>query len=216
MRITIVLALSAWIFLSSCSLALAQEDDIGQSKIYPAHPLYFLKTVRENLEIKFAGTAHIKKIRHLEFATRRLREVNSLIKNNRGDLIPATLERYWSNLGLVNNLDEKDESLTVGIINQSKRDLGLLQQMYQKVDNLKAKMFIRATINRLVQRNALFLKKMALMGKKDLITQLIPSQEKACHFLSYEASSSALNEVERTTLSERADKCHQSILDEKK
>jgi len=43
-------------------------DDIGQSKIYPTSPLYFLKSVKEILELKFAPTSEIKAIRYLEFS----------------------------------------------------------------------------------------------------------------------------------------------------
>src|SRR3989344_5655222 len=73
-------------------------DDIGQSKIHPAHPLYFLKTIRENLEMRLVSTHRVKLIRQMEFATRRLREVKSLIGNSHEDLIEPTLERYWSHV----------------------------------------------------------------------------------------------------------------------
>ena len=84
---------------SSLSASMSAEilptgNDIGISKITPASFFYFLKTIRENLEMKMALTPHVKQIRLLEFATRRLREAKSLI-GIKEDLISPTLERYW-------------------------------------------------------------------------------------------------------------------------
>lgn len=191
MRISIVLALTAWIFLSSCGLALAQSDDIGSSQIHPAHPLYFLKTVRESFEMHFAQTSKVKFIRHLEFATRRLREVKSLIPTNRQDLIEPTMERYWHQ---ISNLPDKNlefEGLAKEISDSLVIHIKTLEKVYLQVSNQRAKMAIRSALNRLMSR------------------QDIPSYARipVCEFFSKEASSSALNEVERAILTERAQNC---------
>lgn len=187
MRITIVLALTLFwmVFLGSCNTLYATED-IGESRISPASPIYFLKTIRESIELKFAATPRVKMIRELEFATRRLREVKSLIPTDHQDLIEPTLERYWYHL---QNLPEKLELETLAI------HLETLERVYNQVSNTRAKMAMRAAINRLVNRADL------------------PRSAKlpACTFLINEASSSSLTEVEKAILLERAQKCFKSI-----
>lgn len=195
MRITIVpvaLFLSAVIFLATCSTALAYENDIGQSQIHPAHPLYFLKAVREVLEMHFAQTSNVELIRRLEFAQRRLREVKRLIPTDRQDLIEPTLDRYWvlvSSLPLPKNLEivgfAKDISDTLVI------HIKTLEKIYPQISHPRAKMAIRSVLNRLTDRPD------------------IPSYAKApiCDFFAKEASSSALNQTEQVILTERGQKC---------
>lgn len=195
MRITIILAISALyagIFLSSANLAYAQTTDIGQSKIHPAHPLYFLKTVREILELKFAATQRIKMIRQLEIATRRLREVKSLTLVNRQDLIEQNLERYWYHIQSLPVKISNDKELEKKIVHNLAIHLETLKTIDDQVSNPRAKMAIRATVNRITQRAGL------------------PKNVKfsACAFLTKEASSPALNEVEKAVLLDRAAKCH--------
>lgn len=212
MRITIVLALSAVIFLSSCNLALAQEDDIGQSLIHPAHPLYFLKTIRESLELKFAGTSHIKGLRHFEFTQRRIREVKSLVSVNHQELIPPTLENYWFNLGKVRGLlSFRDEALANQVLDQIKRQLTVLQKLYQQVQKPEAKRAIRTSIYRISDWNRKLSDRLNLEDRAKLVPKLTISQTLACNFLAKEASSSALNEVEKAVLVDRATSCNVSF-----
>lgn len=166
--------------------------DIGQSKISPANPLYFLKTIQEDLELKFAGTDNVKMIRKIEFATRRLREVKSLISGSHEDLIEPTLERYWSYISRLPDKDLKDEELIIRVKESLIIHLESLQRIYGQISNTRAKMSIRSIVNRLIQRVD------------------IPDDAKlpSCKFLSREASSSALNEVERSILADRAKKCY--------
>lgn len=201
----IILALTALIFLSSFNPVFAQEasfsasisatiqptgNDIGVSKITPASSFYFLKTIRETLEMKFAGTSRVRMFRQLEFATRRLRETKSLIPDHE-DLIPPTLERYWSHLSSLPQKDIKDQEIETRIKQGLIVHLEVLEQIYNKVTNKFAKMAIRSTINRMSQREDL-----SFMGKI-----------RACNFLQKEATSSALEEVEREILWERAQNC---------
>lgn len=209
MKITIALALITIIILSSGNLALAQGSDIGQSIIHPAHPLYFLKTVREIMELKLAGTAHIRGLRHMEFTTRRIREVNSLIRVNHPDLIPPTLEKYWLNLSqLLGLVNFKDQTLANQVLEAITAHLITLQRAYQQTDNPQAKMAIRTTVNRVSEWNGKLWDRLTLDDQVKLSPRLAASQKLACNFLSGEASSAAyLNEVERVVLLDRAEKC---------
>lgn len=217
MRITIIplaLFLSAVIFLGSCNTALAYENDIGQSKIHPASPLYFLKSVREILELKFAGTSNIRGLRHLEFTQRRIREVDSLVSVNHQELIPPTLENYWFNLGKVSGLlSFKDKALANQVFDQIRRQLIVLQKLYETVEKQEAKRSIRTTIYRISDWNMKLLDRLDLADRAKIVPKLTISQTLACNFLAKEASSSALNEVERVVLSQRAQKCRESMLE---
>lgn len=194
MRITIVLTLTALIFLSSCSLALASVNEIGESRIHPASPFYFLKTLRENLELKFAGTPRVRMLRQLEFGTRRLREVKSLIPTTHQDLIFPNLERYSSYISSLPDKDLTDEEAAARIKESLVIHLNVLQTIYDQISNREAKMAIRSVLNRIIKR-------------ADVpISAKLP----VCNFLSKEASSSALNEVERTILLERAIICQKA------
>lgn len=194
MRITIILAISALyagIFFSSCSIAFAQYNDIGQSQIHPAHPLYFLKAIRENLEMHFAKTPKVKMVRQLEFSTRRIREAKALISKDRQDLIEPTMERYWSHMNTVLKFRPREEWLTLLLNHKVSTHLNVLEELYQNLDDKRAKMSIRTAIYRILNSSD-------ITGEPRL---------KGCEFLSKEASSSALTDVERTILKERADRC---------
>lgn len=182
MRITIVFVLTALILLTSCGSAYAQSSDIGQSKIHPAHPLYFLKAVREKMEVHFAQTPNVKMTRQLEFATRRIREVKALVSIDNLDLIEPTMERYWSHM---NTVLQYKPNYTIST------HLNVLEEIYEKIEDRRAKMSIRTAIFRILDGSD------------------IPAEErvKRCEFLSKEASSSALSEVERAILRSRVEKC---------
>ena len=197
MRMTILplaFFLTALIFLGNCSSAYASQDLIGKSQLHPAHPLYFLKPVREILEMHFAQTRRVKFIRQLEFATRRLREVRSLIDAKREDLIEPNLEKYWYHIQKLPDKDLADGELVAAIKGATSVHLEVLENVYSVVENKRAKMSIRSAINRLSQRQDLELK----------------TKNRICNFLQKEASSSALNEVEKAILLERVQKCYQS------
>lgn len=139
----------------------------------------------------FAQTSRVKTIRQLEFATRRLREVNSLISINRQDLIEATLIRYWSHVQTLPQEGIEEADLTASIGENLKIDLQFLEGIYHQLSNSRAKLAVRSTINKLVQR-------------KDLANE---ARSSGCSFLTKVASSSALTEAERAIYSQRAQKC---------
>lgn len=194
MRISILLGLISFtlVFLFSiCNIALAQDSEIGQSLIHPASPIYFLKTIREDLELKFALTPKVQILRKLEFATRRLREVNSLIVSSHLELIQSTLEKYWFHIRELPDSGITDEQIVERISSIIGLHLKVLETIYDQVSNVSARMSIRTAINRLTQRIDL---------SKD-------ARLSACSFLAKEASSSGLTEVERIILLERSQKC---------
>ncbi len=183
------------LLLGSCNAALAaQENDIGYSRLNPASPFYFLKTIRESLELDLALTPRTKLLRQLEFATRRLREARTLISKN-ADLIPPTLERYSSYLNSLPDKNLEDSEVGLRIKESLSIHLDTLYQMYAEVSAPRAKMAIRAAINRIIQR-----------ADVPQLTKL-----PACSFLSHEASSSALNQTEKYVLAQRAQKCFQTL-----
>lgn len=185
----------------------AQTSDIGQSRITPASPLYFLKSIREILELKFAGSTHIKALRRLEFATRRIREVNSLVKTSREDLIEPTLVKYLSELQELNGTaNVKDEDMVVRVSYVSGH-MSVLQKVYSQVSDPKAKRSIRATVNSLTAWERQFIGKLDLVKQPAVVQKMTESKLSGCNFLGKEASSSALNEVEKAVFAERAQKC---------
>lgn len=190
MRITIVLTLSFLLLFTSCSSAFADEGDIGYSKLHPASPFYFLKTIRENLELKFAQTTHVKNLRRLEFATRRLREAKTLIPINQ-DLITPTLERYIAHLNSLTDKHQQNDEFAQIIADNLRIHLQVLQKIYDQAVSLRAKMSIRSAMNRIIQRADL------------------PNDARlpVCNFFVREASSSGLNQTEKIVLIERSNNC---------
>ncbi|MBI2086253.1 hypothetical protein HYT74_02845 [Candidatus Daviesbacteria bacterium] len=186
----------------------AQEDNIGESQVNPASPLYFLKSVREVLELKFAATTNTKAFRQLEFATRRIREVKSLAKTPRQDLIEPTLYRYLSNMQELNGLvNLKDNDSATQVIDVVGLHMTILQAVYDQVSDLRARMSIRVTVNRLSEWDQQLIDRLDLVKQHSLVDKVTALKLSRCSFLAKEASSSALNEVEKVVLSERAQKC---------
>ena len=209
--IKIFLLLFAFYFLLSTfyiSPVLAQEDDIGQSQITPASPFYFLKSIREILELKFAGTTHIRAVRELEFATRRIREVKGLVNTTRQDLIEPTLYRYLFHLEeLLGIVDLKDPGFVTEVSGNVTAHMNVLQAVYGQVSDRRALMSIRAAINSLSKWDQEFIDRFNLAKEESAAKQVSISKLSGCNFLAKEASSSGLNEVERVVLLERAQKC---------
>lgn len=178
MRIFLVLIIFISLFFTNP--VFAQENDIGVSRITPDSIFYFLKTVREDIEMRLALTPHVKLVRQLEFATRRLRETKGLAGTHE-DLIVPTLERYWYHLSKLPVVDST--ILTT--------HLKVLQNLYERLTNIQAKLSIRSTVNKISKR-------------PDLPTfAKIP----VCFFLQKEATASALTQSEKAILLERAGDC---------
>lgn len=200
----------AFVLLSTvhCTLYPVYAADLGQSRINPASPLYFLKGVREILEIKFAGTTRVKALRQLEFSTRRIREVKSLSLTNKQDLIEPTLERYMEYLReFLNIADLTDKSVISELSVILPLHMNILQTLSSQVSDLGAKRFLRVTVNRLSLWDTQLISKLTVAGQTALARDIAQSKLSGCNFLSKEASGSALNEVEKGVYVERAKKC---------
>ena len=219
MRITIVLAslaLMSGIFLTFCNTTLALSVDqidnyVGQSIIHPAHPLYFLKAVRENLELKFSTNPKQKFIRKIEFLTRRIREVKSLIYYKRQDLIEPNLEKYAAILDEIVGMDTQKRDQVNMAQNEVSNHLLILLKLYPQIEDKRAKISFRRTISKVSQWNINLADRLNYGGYTDLAVNQIKLNSPACEFLKKEASSSALNDVERVVFSERASKCFKSL-----
>lgn len=194
------------------SIVFAEEPALGKSHISPASFFYFLKPIREILEIKFAGQADIKTLYELEFANRRIREVNSLVKTPHEDLIQPTLEKYWSGLQRFRDMANlKDGNMLERASDALIIQMGDLQKVYLQVSDLKARRSIRMTINKLSEWQSQLIDQLIMSGRPAKAGLVTDSSLSGCHFLSKEASSSALNEIERGVFVVRAEKCFSNL-----
>ena len=186
----------------------AQVSDIGEARINAASPFYFLQSVREILEYKFAKTTDVKANLELKFANRRLAEVNSLAKSSDQSLIEPTLIAYLVDLDqLIGHANIRDETPARNLSNEIKLHMSFLQNIYGIVSDPRAIMSIRATINNLSLWDLRLIDGLNSAKQSAIAEEIIDSRLSACSFLSKEASDSALNGVERAILSERANKC---------
>lgn len=209
MRISIVLVFSfLLIFLSGCTSNAYASADSKLNIIDPASPFYFLKSVEEMWQLKFTKSSQEKGLKYLEFASSRIIEVKSLVSNNRGDLVPPALEKYWSSLskilGLVNI---NNEVLGPQIVEKVENHILILSSLQNQTTNPKAQIAIRSTIYRISNWNKDFFGKLNTEQKNKLLAKITSNQDTICKFLSKEASSSALNQTEKMTISKRAQEC---------
>lgn len=235
MRITIVLSfLSLFALLGSCNFALAQsataqsatasaEDliktvenpgavDLGESLIHPASPLYFLKAIRERIEMILDSSQEAKSMRQVEFAQRRLREVATLVRIKRQDLIPPTIEQYKLHLKNADEFTKQNEELKVRVGEAISRHLDSLQRVYDMVGNPSTKAAIRSAIERSEEQNIAVLKNLSIESQQKLIRKTAGRQAFACKFLMREATSSGLNDSERESLKQRVRDCTTNAL----
>lgn len=210
-KLLILIFTSYFLLLTLPVSVFAQTDIIEKAQITPASPLYFLKSVREVFELKLAQTARVKALRQLEFATRRIKEVNGLTKHPREDLIEPTLERYLSNLqDLDQSVNFSDEIVAQQIVGAVTQHMVVLQTIYGQVSDLRARMSLRATINRLSLREQEYINKLDRLSKPHLVEKIAQSKLSACNFLAKESSTSA-SEVEKWVLGSRAKVCFESL-----
>lgn len=231
MRITIALAILVFSFalLGPCNISFAQTPsstdsadttlenlpsldeagaiDTGQSLIHPGSPLYFIKALREKLELILASSAEAKTQREIEFAQRRLREIQSLVKNKQQDLIPPTAERYKDHLQKAGERALNDEDLNVKLGEAISRHLDVLQRVYDQVGNPRAKQAILASIERAVEQNRVLLKKIGVESQQKLIRATALREALACKFLERESTASGFTDTERVALGEEVKKC---------
>lgn len=195
---------------SESAETVAKQVYLGKSLIHPAHPLYFLKKVREILELKFAPSQEIQAIRYLEFAQRRIREARSLKEAKRADLLAPTLEHYIFNLHKALDLtDLKNEAKVRQLTEIVSIHVRILDHLYPQTEDQAAQRSIRTTLFKLTQWNQKFQERLSPEFKQFTSNE---TQSLICDFLAKEAQNSSLNEVEREVLKERADRCNQSVI----
>lgn len=182
--------------------------EVGDSLISPASSLYFLKALRERIELAMSSNTQMQSQRQLEFTVRRLREVKSLIEERREDLIPETLERYKDSLNQLNGISKNDEGLQEALGESIARHAYILQTLYYQTSDPSAKRAIRSAIEAVVNYNTKLLTNL----ENDLLRQQLTSsvglrQIAACQFLASQTKASELNDAERVILKDDASKC---------
>lgn len=190
------------------------EEEIGFAQIHPgSNILYSLKILKESLEMKMAGTPNIKSARYLEFATRRIREVRSLHRGARENLIESTLERYWVHMqSLQGNFDLKNERVVLETTEQVYKHLYILEQLYPDLKDKRAKMSLRLAINRISKWQSDIISRLNKLSQNALEGRVIEHQKLACSFQIKEASAEGLNRIEKEVLSSRAIDCQNSLV----
>lgn len=197
----------------AASSAYAHNNELGSSRINPASLFYFLKSVREILELKLSPATNIRAARELEFANRRIREANSLAGSSREDLISPTLEKYWSHLGqLFGITDLYNPGQLLQIRNSFNIHTDALADLYWESSHPQARRSLRLAIFRISLMEDNYIKKLNSLGQIIEAEQFKDIKLKACNFLTQEASSSALNENERLLYQDRSQKCSGDLI----
>lgn len=186
--------------------------EVGEPLIKPTSPFYFIKIIREQFEEKFGSSERKDKVtRQLEFSQRRLREVNSLIKGNRQDLIEVFMQRYRENITSALLFTGPEDSLKAVVAGALARHLDVLARSYDQVGDPKAKRAIRASFIFAHEKSSGSLAGLKGEDKKDLESKIDNRLVVGCKFLIREASSAALTETESLLLQEKASSCQRSF-----
>lgn len=180
---------------------------VGFSQISPASPLYFLKAVRENFEWRLAKKKGEQVSRQLEFAQRRLREINSLLGGKDESFIAPTANRYQAQMDKASSISGDSDDLQLVLTDYLSRHLLVLEDQYSRTSDRLGQVFLRATIEKDQELSQKLIDKAGGDYKDRLTITLSQSQYLTCQFFIKEASLSALNEVEREDLSQRAQNC---------
>lgn len=183
--------------------------DVGDSLVSPSSPLYFLKALREKVELYFSPNEMVKSQRELEFAVRRLREVKTLIEENRQDLIEVTLQKYRNHLDQVNHVGGGTEGLRVDLGSSAARHMYVLQSLYYNISDENAKRAIRTSIERILEYNWALLENKNLTGDEynDLVQNIALRQIAGCQFLIEETRNTSISESERAILGNYVKEC---------
>ena len=102
--ITFVLIVS----LLTPAVSLGQTDTI-KSGMLPTNPLYFLKTIKEEILLFFTFNQLKKASALINYADNRTAEIESLEEKGRADKIPKTLSRYEKQLSKALDIIEKNK-----------------------------------------------------------------------------------------------------------
>lgn len=230
MRVTIILAIAVFAFylylpcqvLAQTSTPSAKiEDltanlpdpgvvDVGQSKIIPGSPLYFLKAVKEKIEGFKAKKKPEKLALNLEFLQRRVRETITLVQIKRWDLVEVAMERYRSQINTLNQIAGSDEASKIMIAESVSRHLDVLQRLYGSSSDLRAKGAVLASIEKGEEYNRKLIDTLETGNQQQLIGLVGLSQALTCKFLAGESLSVNL-EATREVLQRQVNLCKISI-----
>lgn len=181
--------------------------EVGDALISPASSIYFLKALRERIELVFSDNNSIKAQRHLEFSVRRLREVNTLIEQNRQDLIEEVLERYKSEINQAKDLSARDDNLRASVGESVARHIYILQTIYNQLNNVNAKRALRASVMEIEAFNNKIIGDLTDPLRQTLIDNISLRQMAGCQFLAGQVGSPDLNEPEKQILQEYVTSC---------
>ncbi len=212
-KIAFCLALVSAFLLFLPNLVSAKQDaldtavdpgalEVGDSLISPSSPLYFFKSWRESLELYFASNNTIKAQRELEFSVRRLREVKTLLDENRQDLIPITLGIYKNSLESVRKYSAGDKSVGAELGLSIARHMYVLQSLYYQMSSSEAKFADREAIRYIIEYNRNLLSNLNQEDKGLFMDKLKLREIAACQFLRTEARASDISADEKKLISE--------------
>ncbi len=198
------------ILFTNCNIALAKDNlatsegelnrlappkpiNVGESRISPASPLYFIKYLRENFEMFLTGSNNALLYRQLEFGRRRLREIQTLIKEKRLDLVDRNLDRYRSSMKSVDELASKvpQEQLQVATTLSQYQDS--LRHLYGEIADLPIKQKILLQVDRDRQFDSRLLNNLNVSPRPQILDYLNLRQEVICKFLEKEASATGMS-----------------------
>jgi hypothetical protein len=183
--------------------------EIGEALIPPTSPLYFLKSLRENIEDRFFSPVsdESKVVRKMEFAQRRLREIRSVIKKNRQDLIEPLMQQYRNYIVLADRIAPDKPEIVATLAELKARHLDVLIRFYDEVGDPNAKRAIRASIIAVEEVNRAALGNLSDPQRGQLDQKIKLRQLGACNFLRREASGSGLNDTEKFVIKNKATEC---------
>lgn len=187
--------------------------EVGDSLISPSSSLYFLKAIREKIEIYFSATEQIRTQHELEFSVRRLREVRTLIEEGREDLIEETLSKYWEHLNLVEKQSNGKYGIRGEIGASIARHMYVLQSLYYNTNEETAKRAIRASVQKVLDHNWKLLTgaDLGLDERENLSDKIAIRQIAGCQFLNEESNNTSISEAERSILKEYVEGCQKHI-----
>lgn len=97
----VLLAVGGLLFTT---IALAQEatpsaeEEIYTPKLLPDSPFYFLKRIKEGIELFLAQAPEAKAEKYAELATRRIAEAKVMIKRNKNQFVVKLMEKHQEHL----------------------------------------------------------------------------------------------------------------------
>lgn len=185
--------------------------DVGHALIAPDSPFYFIKAIKERIEMALASTDDVKASRQLEFAQRRLREVNTLVDHKRQDLVRPTLAKYQTEVQNAEDLSSNSQDLQTRVGEALARNIDVLQRVYDQVGNETAKAAILENIQRAESRVRETTQNLPTGAQQKFIGNTAAYQAAACKFFLRESTASALPAADKLQLQQKIKDCQQNV-----